>query len=553
MISDNIKKGGEKAPQRALLKAAGLTQKQIDKPIIGIVNSFNEVVPGHIHLNNVARAVKDGVLAAGGTPLEFNTIGVCDGIAMGHEGMKYSLCTREIIADSIECMVRAHCFDGLVFIPSCDKVVPGMLMAAVRLNLPSVFVCGGPMLSVCDENNKYLDYNSVYEALGAYKGGNIPLEELTRIEESACPTCGSCSGMFTANSMNCLSEAVGIALPGNGTTPAVYSERIRLAKATGEKIMELVARNIRARDVIIPRSVRNALAVDMALGCSTNTVLHLAAICNEGEIPFDLHLVNEVSAAVPNLCKLAPAGPHHLQDLHRAGGVQAVMAELCKKGLIDQDVLTVSGMSVGENVARVKVKDYNVIKPVNEPYSATGGLAALFGNLAERGAVVKKSAVQSNMLRFTGTARVYDSEEAAIGAIYGGKIKKGDVVVIRYEGPKGGPGMREMLSPTSAIAGMGLDSDVALITDGRFSGATRGAAIGHISPEAREGGLIAYVKEGDFISIDIENRSISLDVCEKEIEKRKKETALKPEPPLKGFLKRYAVSVSSADKGAVYK
>ncbi|HKL73951.1 MAG TPA: dihydroxy-acid dehydratase, partial [Clostridia bacterium] len=495
MISDNLKKGMERAPARSLLKANGLTQKQIEKPIIGIVNSFNEIVPGHTNLNLIARAVKDGVLSSGGTPLEFNTIGVCDGLAMGHEGMKYSLCTREIIADSIECMVKAHCFDGLVFIPSCDKIVPGMLLAAVRLNRPSIFVCGGAMLSIADSNNNYLDYNSVYEAVGACKAAKIDNDELLRIEESACPTCGSCSGMFTANSMNCLTEAIGISLPKNGTTPAVYAERLRLAKQTGEKIMELVKNDIKAKDIINLCSIKNALAVDMALGCSTNTVLHLAAICREGDIPFELELINEVSKVTPNLCKLAPSGKHHVQDLHRAGGVQAVMAELNKKGLIDTDVKTVTGYTVGENLLNVKTIDTDVIKTVSDPYSNSGGLAVLFGNLAPKGAVVKRSAVRKEMHLFTGKARVFNSEESAIAAIYSNKINKGEVVVIRYEGPKGGPGMREMLSPTSAIVGMGLDADVALITDGRFSGATRGAAIGHISPEAREGGPIAYVME----------------------------------------------------------
>ncbi|HOO22413.1 MAG TPA: dihydroxy-acid dehydratase [Clostridia bacterium] len=552
MISDNLKKGMEKAPQRALLKADGLTQKQIEKPIIGIVNSFNEVVPGHIHLNNVARAVKDGVLANGGTPLEFNTIGVCDGLAMGHEGMKYSLCTRELIADSIECMAKAHCFDGLVFIPSCDKIVPGMLMAAVRLNLPSIFVCGGAMLSILGDNNTYLDFNSVYEAVGACKAGKIGLDDLDRIEESSCPTCGSCSGMFTANSMNCLTEAIGISLPGNGTTPAVFSERIRLAKMTGEKIMELVREGIKARDIINERSIRNSLAVDMALGCSTNTVLHLAAICAEGNIPFDLKLINEISSKTPNLCKLAPAGAHHVQDLHRAGGVRAVMAELSKKSLIDTEIITSTAKTVGENIKGARVKDNSVIKSIENPYSETGGLAVLFGNLAPNGSVVKRSAVRKEMHLFTGKARVFESEEEAIKAIYGNRIQKGDVVVIRYEGPKGGPGMREMLSPTSAIAGMGLDADVALITDGRFSGATRGAAIGHISPEAREGGAIAYVKEGDLITIDIENYSIRLNVTDEELAERKKTMRLKEEPKLTGYLKRYAKMVSSADKGASF-
>jgi len=552
MNSDNIKKGMEKAPHRSLLKADGLTDVEIQRPIIGIVNSFNEVVPGHIHLNSIARAVKDGVIAAGGTPLEFNTIGVCDGIAMGHEGMKYSLCTREIIADSIECMAKAHCFDALVFVPNCDKIVPGMLLAAVRLNLPSIFVCGGAMLSLPDENNNCLDLNSVFEALGAAKAGKIGIDELIRVENGACPTCGSCSGMFTANSMNCLSEAIGISLPGNGTTPAVYSERIRLAKESGVKIMELLENNIRAKDIINERSVRNALAVDMALGCSTNTVLHLAAICKEAKVPFELQLINEISAKTPNLCKLAPAGAHHIQDLHRAGGIQAVMLELSKGGFIDKDCITATCMKVGDNLKKARVKDYAVIKTLDKPYSATGGLAVLFGNLAPSGAVVKRSAVRKEMLRFAGKARVFNSEEESIKAIYGGEINKGDVVVIRYEGPKGGPGMREMLSPTSAIAGMGLDADVALLTDGRFSGATRGAAIGHISPEAREKGPIAFVKEGDEIVIDINNYSIELNISEAELELRKITMELKPEPELEGYLKRYVKQVSSADKGASF-
>ena len=552
MKSDSMKKGVEKAPARSLLKADGLTEEQLKRPIIGIANSFNEIVPGHIQLNSIARAVKDGVLAAGGTPLEFNTIGVCDGIAMGHEGMKYSLCTRELIADSIECMAKAHPFDGMVFIPSCDKIVPGMLLAAVRLNLPSIFVCGGPMLSLPDASGNYLYYNSVYEALGACKAGFIDENELRRVEDNSCPTCGSCSGMFTANSMNCLTEAIGISLPKNGTTPAVYSERIRLAKDTGMKIMELVSKNICVSDIMNERSINNALSVDMALGCSTNTVLHLAAICREMGTILDLKIINEISSRVPNLCKLAPSGKHHLQDLHRAGGIQAVFKELDKLNLVDKECLTVTGKTVGENIERVRVLDYSVIKSIEDPYSKNGGLAILFGNIAPNGSVVKRSAVRKEMHHFTGKARVFESEEDAIKAIYSGKIVKGDVVVIRYEGPKGGPGMREMLSPTSAIAGMGLDADVALITDGRFSGATRGAAIGHISPEAREGGPIAYVYEGDRITIDIDNYKITLEVTDEEIERRKRFTQLKPEPQLKGYLKRYAYLVGSADTGASF-
>lgn len=552
MLSDNIKKGAEKAPQRSLLKAAGLTQGQLERPLIGIVNSFNEIVPGHIHLQTVARAVKDGVLATGGTPLEFNTIGVCDGLAMGHEGMKYSLCTREIIADSIECMVKAHCFDGLVFIPSCDKIVPGMLIAAVRLNLPSIFVCGGAMLSVPDCSNNYLDYNSVYEALGALKAGKIQADELARIEENACPTCGSCSGMFTANSMACLCEAVGIALPKNGSTPAVYSERIRLAKETGERVMALVKSNVKALDIITTDSIENALAVDMALGCSTNTVLHLAAVCNEAGLPFDLGVINAVSGKTPNLCRLAPAGVHHMQDLHRAGGVQTVMKELAKRALLKENCPTVTGKTLAENLENAKYADGEIIRKIDNPYSENGGLAVLFGNLAPNGAIVKRSAVSEKMQTFTGTARVFNSEESAIEAIYGGRINKGDVIVIRYEGPKGGPGMREMLSPTSAIAGMGLDADVALITDGRFSGATRGAAIGHVSPEAREGGPIAFVMEGDSISIDISSFSIWLNVSDEQMSNRHENIKLEHQKTLSGYLKRYAMLVSSADKGAAF-
>lgn len=551
MNSEKIKKGDERAPHRALMKACGLTQKQIDKPIIGIVNSFSEIVPGHTNLNQVARAVKDGVLAGGGTPLEFNTIAVCDGIAMGHRGMKYSLCTRELIADSVECMVNAHGFDGLVFLPSCDKIVPGMLMAALRLNLPSIFVCGGAMLSECDENGKYLDLNSVFEAVGAKKAGLIDNKELERIENAACPTCGSCSGMFTANSMNCLSEAIGISLPGNGTTPAVYAQRLRIAKDSGEKIMELVQKNICARDIINEKSVRNALTVDMALGCSTNTVLHLIAIAHEAGIEINLDLINEISGKTPNICKLAPSGQYHVQDLHRAGGIQAVLNELDKASLIDNTLLTVSGKTVKENIKDSVVLDRNVIKSVDNPYSKTGGLAVLFGNLAKSGAVVKRSAVLKEMLCFTGEAKVFDSEEEATQAIYGGKIKSGDVVVIRYEGPKGGPGMREMLSPTSSIAGMGLDSSVALLTDGRFSGATRGAAIGHISPEAAEGGLIAYVRDGDKVTIDIDNHTLRLEVSDEEIQERKKTMSIKQLPKEGGYLDRYRQSVKSADKGAV--
>ena len=553
MNSNQVKDGVARAPHRSLLKAAGMTDSQLKKPLVGIVNSFNEIVPGHIHLQTISRAVKDGVLAAGGVPVEFNTIAICDGIAMGHEGMKYSLASRELIADTIECMVRAHCFDALVFIPNCDKIVPGMLMAAARLNLPSIFVSGGPMLSLTGRDGRPMDLNSVFEAVGSYQVGKMTEEQLQYYEDNACPGCGSCSGMFTANSMNCLCEAVGIALPGNGSIPAVYAARTRLAKQTGEKIMELLEKNIRARDILNEKSFRNALCVDMALGCSTNTVLHLAAVASEAGIPFNLDMVNEVSESTPNLCKLAPAGEHHLQDLYAAGGVRAVMAELNKKGLLDTSVITATGRTLRENLEGVRVLDHSVIRPIDSPYSETGGLAVLFGSLAPKGAVVKRSAVAEDMLVHQGPARVFDSEEEAITAIFGGKIVPGDVVVIRYEGPAGGPGMREMLSPTSAIAGMGLDKVVALVTDGRFSGATRGAAIGHISPEAALGGNIAYVREGDIISINIPEHRLDVLVDEAELERRRREMALKPVQGIGGYLERYRRSVLSADQGAVVK
>jgi dihydroxy-acid dehydratase len=532
------------------MKACGLDNDQISKPLVGIVNSFNEVVPGHVHLNQIARAVKDGVLSAGGTPLEFNTIGVCDGIAMGHEGMKYSLCTREIIADSIECMAMAHRFDALVFIPNCDKIVPGMLIAAARLNLPSIFISGGPMLSL-DVNSTALDLNSVFEAVGALQVGKISEEELDSIENSACPGCGSCSGMFTANSMNCLTEVIGLGLPGNGTVPAVYAERLRMAKLAGRQIMNLIKDDLRVSDILTPKAFHNALTVDMALGCSTNTALHLAAIAHEAGIDFSLEMINEVSAKTPNLCHLAPAGPHHMQDLYAAGGVRAVMAELTKLNLLETDLPTVTGKTVAENLKGARVLNHEVIRPVENPYQATGGLAVLFGNIAENGSIVKQSAVSPAMLKHTGPARVFNSEEEAVAAIYASKIVKGDVVVIRYEGPAGGPGMREMLSPTSAIAGMGLDEDVALITDGRFSGATRGAAIGHISPEAVSGGLIALVEEGDEICIDIPARKISLLVDEDVLAQRRADFKPVEKPPVTGYLKRYAAMVRSADSGAV--
>ena len=551
MRSEEVKSGVSRAPHRSLLKALGLDAAQIERPFIGVVNSFNEVVPGHSELNRIARAVKDGILMAGGTPFEFNTIAVCDGIAMGHEGMRYSLASRELIADTVECMAMAHGFDALVFIPNCDKVVPGMLMAAARLNLPCVFVSGGPMLSLSDRAGNPMDLSGVFEAVGAVSAGRMDLEELRYIEENACPGCGSCSGMFTANSMNCLCEAIGIALPGNGSIPAVYAKRVRLAKQAGMQVMKLLKENIRPLDILTPAAFENALRVDMALGCSTNTVLHLPAIANEAGIRLPLELINSISEKVPNLCHLAPAGAHHMQDLDRAGGVYAVMKTLLDAGLLDGSLPTVTGRTVAENLAEVKVWDHDVIRPVSDPYSQSGGLAILFGSLAPNGSVVKKSAVAPGMLKHKGPARVFDSEEAAIEAIMGGMITAGDVVVIRYEGPAGGPGMREMLSPTSAIAGMGLDKEVALVTDGRFSGATRGAAIGHISPEACNGGPIAFVREGDTIAIDIPNFRLDLEISEEELERRKAQTDYRRQKELKGYLARYARRVSSADKGAI--
>ena len=551
MRSRSILEGAERAPHRSLFKSMGYTSEQLSRPLIGIVNSFNEVVPGHIHLNQIARAVKDGVLSAGGTPIEFNTIAICDGIAMGHEGMKYSLSSRELIADSIESMAMAHGFDGLVFIPSCDKIVPGMLMAAARLNIPSIFISGGPMLSLPDESGRAMDLNTVFEAVGSLKAGKISEEQLLYYEENACPGCGSCSGMFTANSMNCLTEALGMSLCGSGTIPAVYAARLRLAKATGVQIMELVKADIKPLDIMTEKAFLNALAVDMALGCSTNSVLHLTAIANEAGVNIDLKLINEISERTPNLCKLAPAGPYHVQDLNTAGGVYAVMSELSKINALDLGLMTVSGKTVGENIKDARVLNNEVIRGVDNPYSDTGGIAVLFGSLAPDGAVVKRSAVAPEMLHHRGPARVFDSEEEAIKTIYSGAIKPGDVVVIRNEGPAGGPGMREMLLPTSAIAGMGLDKEVALITDGRFSGATRGAAIGHVSPEAQRGGNIAYVREGDMIEINIPEYRIDLLVSEEELERRKRTMEIKKKPELKGYLGRYSKMVSSADKGAV--
>lgn len=546
MNSDKVKAGVEHAPHRSLLKADGYNDEQMRRPFVGVVNSFNEIAPGHMHLQNIARAVKDGVLAAGGTPMEFNTIGVCDGIAMGHDGMHFSLSSRELIADTIECMVKAHCFDALVFIPNCDKIVPGMLMAAMRLNLPCIFVSGGPMLSI---NQR--DLNTVFEAVGARKANLINDEELAEIEGSSCPGCGSCSGMFTANSMNCLTEVLGLGLPGNGTIPAVYAERIRLAKTAGMQVMKLLADDVRPRDIITPAAFENALTTDMALGCSTNSALHLLAIAHEADISLDLHMINEISEKTPNLCHLAPAGHHHMQDLLEAGGISAVLKELLDAGMIHGDCKTVTGKTVAENVARAENRNPEVIRPLDNPYTKTGGLAVLFGNLAPNGAIVKRSAVKPEMLVNTGTAKCFDSEEEAIAAIYAGKIVPGDIVVIRYEGPAGGPGMREMLSPTSAIVGMKLDTTVALLTDGRFSGASCGAAIGHISPEAAAGGPIAYIKDGDKIAIDIPNYSLKLLVSDEEMEERKKTMKIREPKKLTGYLKRYAKNVSSADKGAI--
>jgi len=552
MRSDIVKKGIERAPHRALFKAMGYTDEEIERPLIGVVNSKNEIVPGHIHLDKIADAVKAGIRMAGGTPIEFGAIGVCDGIAMGHTGMKYSLATREIIADSCEAMGRAHSFDGMVFIPNCDKIVPGMLMAAARINVPAIVISGGPMLSI-NQDGKQLDLNSVFEAVGAFKAGKITEAEVCDLENNACPGCGSCSGMFTANSMNCLTEVLGMGLTGNGTIPAVYAERIRLAKHAGMKIMELVEKDIKPSDILTIEAFENALTVDMALGCSTNSVLHLPAIASEAGIQINLDIINEISSKTPNLCKLAPAGKYHIQDLYAAGGVQAVMQELSTKGLLHTDLITATGKTVEENIQGAKVKDYDVIRSIAAPHSATGGIAVLKGNISPDGAVVKKSAVADSMLVHTGPARVFDSEDDAIRAIYNSEIVKGDVVVIRYEGPKGGPGMREMLGPTSAIAGMGLDCDVALITDGRFSGASRGASIGHVSPEAMEGGPIALIQEGDIVNIDIPAGRLNVECSEEELNKRKARW-IAPAPKITtGYLGRYARMVTSASTGAVLK
>ena len=550
MVKDRIVDGAHNAPHQSLYHALGLTKEEQARPLIGIVSSYNEIVPGHMNLDKIVEAVKMGVAMAGGTPIVFPAIAVCDGIAMGHTGMKYSLITRDLIADSTEAMVLAHGFDGLVMVPNCDKNVPGLLMAAARVNIPTVFVSGGPMLAGRVDGKK-TSLSSMFEAVGSYKAGRIDEEQLCVCEENTCPTCGSCSGMYTANSMNCLTEVLGMGLRGNGTIPAVYSARIELAKHAGMQIMELVKKNIRPRDIMTEKAIKNALTADMALGCSTNSMLHLPAIANECGVEFNLDMANEISEKTPNLCHLAPAGRTYMEDLNEAGGVYAVLKELTKLGLLDTDVMTCTGKTLGENIENAQNKDTETIRTVENPYSKTGGIAVLRGNIAPDGCVVKRSAVAPEMLVHEGPAKVYDSEEEAIAAIYAGKIEKGDVVVIRYEGPAGGPGMREMLSPTSAIAGMGLDKDVALITDGRFSGATRGASIGHISPEAVSGGIIAYVKDGDIISINIPEYSIELKVSDEEIEERKKTMEIKHKTDIGGALARYANQVSSADKGAV--
>ena len=550
MKSDVIKVGVNAAPQRSLLNALGLTEEEMKKPLIGIVSSKNDIVPGHMNIDKIVDAVKQGVALAGGVPIVFPAIAVCDGIAMGHEGMKYSLVTRELIADSTEAMAKAHAFDALVMVPNCDKNVPGLLMAAARINVPTVFVSGGPMLAG-HVNGKKTSLSSMFEAVGAYTANKISAEELCEFENKACPSCGSCSGMYTANSMNCLTEAIGMGLQGNGTIPAVYSERIKLAKHAGMKVMELLEKNIRPLDIMTEKAFMNALTVDMALGCSTNTMLHLPAIAKEAGVKLNLDIANEISAKTPNLCHLAPAGHTYMEDLNEAGGVYAVMAELNKKGLLHTDCMTVTGKTVGENIEGVQNKDPEVIRPIDNPYSQTGGLAVLKGNLAPDGSVVKRSAVVDEMLVHEGPARVFDCEEDAIAAIKGGKINHGDVVVIRYEGPKGGPGMREMLNPTSAIAGMGLGSSVALITDGRFSGASRGASIGHVSPEAAVGGPIALVEEGDIIKIDIPNMKLELDVSDEELAKRKEKWQPREPKVTTGYLARYAAMVTSGNRGAI--
>ena len=549
--SRTLTEGVERAPHRSLLRSMGFTDQDMERPLIGVVNSYSEIIPGHMHLNSLAQAVKAGVYRAGGNPVEVGTIGVCDGLAMNHLGMKYSLASRELIADSVEVVARSHCFDAMVLVPNCDKIVPGMIMAAARLNIPAIVISGGPMLSGRDRDRS-LDVASVFEAVGAVRAGKMSAEDLTRIEQAACPTCGSCAGMFTANSMNCLTESLGMALPGNGTIPAVMSARLRLANEAGARAVELWREGIRPRQIMTDQAFRNALSVDMALGCSTNTLLHLLAIAHEAGIRLDLDLVNEVSRKTPNLCRISPAGAHHLEDLDRAGGVHAVIAELASAGLLYTDCLTVTGKTVAENLSNRTVADRDVIRAVDNPYLSEGGLAVLFGNLAPQGAVVKQSAVDPAMLRHEGPARVFESEEEATAAILGGSIVPGEVIVIRYEGPRGGPGMREMLTPTSALAGMGLDTKVPLITDGRFSGATSGAAIGHISPEAMAGGPIAAIRPGDTISINIPAKTIDLKISPEELSARLN-TWRRPERQIPaGYLERYAQLVTSANTGAVF-
>ena len=550
MRSDAVRKGMQQAPHRSLFNALGMTEEEMNKPLVGIVSSYNEIVPGHMNLDKIVEAVKLGVAMGGGTPVVFPAIAVCDGIAMGHVGMKYSLVTRDLIADSTECMAMAHQFDALVMVPNCDKNVPGLLMAAARLNIPTVFVSGGPMLAGHVKGCK-TSLSSMFEAVGAYAAGKMTEEDVKEYENKTCPTCGSCSGMYTANSMNCLTEVLGMGLRGNGTIPAVYSERIKLAKHAGMQVMEMLRRNIRPRDIMTKEAFMNALTMDMALGCSTNSMLHLPAIAHEAGVELNVDIANEISARTPNLCHLAPAGHTYIEDLNEAGGIYAVMNEISKKGLLNLDCMTVTGKTVGENIEGVVNKDPEVIRPIDNPYTPTGGLAVLKGNLAPDGSVVKRSAVVDEMLVHEGPARVFDCEEDAIAAIKGGKIVAGDVVVIRYEGPKGGPGMREMLNPTSAIAGMGLGSSVALITDGRFSGASRGASIGHVSPEAAVGGPIALVEEGDLIQIDIPNLSIHLDVSDEELAKRKANWTPREPKVTTGYLARYAAMVTSGNRGAI--
>ena len=555
MKSDCAKKGIERAPHRALFKAIGYTDEEIKRPLIGIANAVNTVIPGHVHLDTIAQAVKAGIYMAGGTPVEFGTIGVCDGIAMNHTGMKYSLASRELIADSIEVMATGHALDAMVMIPNCDKIVPGMLMAAARLDLPTIFISGGPMLAGehPETPGRKIDLITVFEAVGAVKAGKMGTDRLAAIEDAACPTCGSCAGMFTANSMNCLTEVIGMGLPGNGTIPAVYSARVRLAKQAGIQIMDLWEKQITARQIMTPEAFQNALIVDMALGCSTNTVLHLPAIAAEAGVALDLQMINSISERTPHICSLSPGGAHHIQDLNRAGGISAVLSTLSTAGLINADCLTVTGKTIAANIAGISTRDPEVIRPLDRPYHQQGGLAVLYGNLAPEGCVVKQSAVLAEMMRHEGPARVFESEETASSAILEGRINKGDVIVVRYEGPMGGPGMREMLTPTSAIAGMGLDAHVALITDGRFSGGSRGAAIGHISPEAAQGGPIAIVNEGDRIAIDIPAKTVTLNVSDDEINRRLADWQ-PPEPKIThGYMARYARQVSSASQGAVVK